>query len=129
MQKVIPNHLETELNASVVQFLEGKSSHGDLSELFHKTITNLDNANSFTPADRPYAYYLAYANVTIFGFCESMKYVSFRLPELLHNEAFSDGGVPHKLLSRSGWIDFPAWGSAKSNHARWAKEAYLYALS
>lgn len=129
MKNDLPDHLKIELNSSVIQFLEGKSSHGDLSEFFHQTLNKLDKANTFTPTDRPYSYYLTYANATIFGFCESMQYVTYRLPEFLHANAISDGGVPHKHLTRDGWINFPAWGAVKPDHAQWAKHAYMNALN
>jgi hypothetical protein len=128
MKKDVPSYLKTELNSSVIEFLKDKSSHGDLSEFFLKTVANFKKANSFTPSDRPYSYYLSYVNVTIFSFCQSMSHISFRLPEHLYTNAISDGGVPHKTLAGEGWFDFPVWRIKNLDHVKWANHAYLYAL-
>jgi len=129
MERDVPAHLKHELNSPVLQFLEGKSSHGDLSEVFCKTVRELSKAKTFTPGDRPYSYSFSYANSNIFGFSESMTYITLLLPQHLHPSVISDGAVPHKFLSKEGWFDIPAFGSFdQSSRVQWAKSAYLSAL-
>lgn len=129
MKKDFPSHLKHNASSSVLKFLSGTSSHSDLSEFFLKAVIDLKNAETFTPADRPFAYYLIYANTTEFGFCESMRAITFRLPKHLHADAISNGARPHSVLADEGWFDFPAFGSnSKSDHGLWAGHAYKDAL-
>lgn len=129
MKRDIPAHLKHDANSAVLNFLTGTSSHSELSEFFHKIVVGLDEAETFTPADRPYAHYFIYANSTVFGFCESMRSVTFLLPEQLHTDAISNGGSPHKHLANQGWFDFPAFGSSSElNHIHWAERAYQEVL-
>lgn len=125
MKHDIPSHLLHDSNSGVLTFLEGRSSHSDLSELFHKILAGLDGVGIFTPADRPFAHFFSYVGSTVFGFSESMRFVTFLLPASLHTDALSVGGQPHKYLADKGWIDFPAFDSrTELDHLLWAKHAY-----
>ena len=126
--KDIPHHLETDFNRPVLKRLAGTSAHGDLSELFEKIIRESTEADIFIPNDRPYSYYFAYANSTIFGFCTSMKFITLFLPEQLHAEMTAAGGKPSNDLSQKGWFDLGGWRDKKLDHSLWAKRAYLNAL-
>jgi hypothetical protein len=129
MKRDILSHLLHDANSNVLNVLEGTSSHSDLSELFHKILVGLDDVKTFTPADRPFAHYFAYVGSTVFGFCESMCFVTFLLPQDMHADAISVGGEPNKSFANGSWVNFPAFGTrAELDHAFWAKQAYLNAL-
>ena len=128
MKHDIPEQLRHSGNRRVLDYLDGRSSHGDLSEKFLQTIQGLDSAKGFCPDPRSFAYCFVYVNSQIFGFCRSMRSLSFQLPEGLYDEACEDGGVLNEAFDGVGWFDFPAFDSViKSNLVAWAEAAYLNA--
>lgn len=129
MKNDIPSQLKHDSNLSVLRYLEGRSAHSDLAEVFLRALSGLDKAIIFTPTDRPFAYSFTHTNNIIFGFCESMQSITLLLPQDFHVLASTDGGTPHRVLAKEGWIDFPVFDlHRKPDCAGWVKHAYRNAL-
>lgn len=128
MRNEVPDYLKQAVNERVLEYLASKSSHGDLTEVFLKTIEGLAGVDYFYPNHKPYSYCMAVVDSTIFGFCQNMRSISFLLPENLHADACKDGGIPNEELEELGWFDFPAFDTnINPNCVSWANAAYLNA--
>lgn len=106
MKKSIPAELENQLNAEILNELEGKSCHSDIVEPIQKYLSALKEVKAYSPDGKNFSYIVWYVNNVVFAYASGMQNVGLRLSqsgELNLNEARN----PKSYKTKNSWYEIP----------------------
>jgi len=79
--KPIPKEIDTKRNSEILQFLRGKSCHGDIVIPIEACLQEYNDVKAYCPDGVNFSYVCWYVDNIIFAYAEGMRDVSFQLAQ------------------------------------------------
>lgn len=119
----IPEHLKTNENKKLLNFIQPYSCHGDITEPLERELSEYEGVRSFCPDGKNFKYCFWYLENTIFAFAIGMNNIYLRLPKKYAGQAAENNAEAY-LKAGDEWFSFVYNNKSLGS---WVKIAYDYA--
>lgn len=121
--KTTPKEIDTIKNREVLNFLSGRSCHGDIIEPLEKLLNNLPEIKCFCPDGNSFSWCCWYTNEIVFAFGVGMHEIGLRLLRMQSKNEKRPGSFGGKWDENEWWLI--KWDSQSLE--KWALMAYEHA--
>lgn len=124
----IPASVHNDKNHNVLIYLQGKSAHPDLVDVFVEASAPLGDTQLYSSEPANYGYVVLATHGVVFAVAHGMSLVGFRLDEAFKRRALETGGFDATEIGPD-WVAFELF---RTNYPAvdlqfWARKAYLIA--
>ena len=128
MKGQIPAELETSLNRSVLDHLDGRSAHSDVGTALLTAVKPLGDVQLFCPEWEACRYVVASTKGIIFALAQGMNTIGVRLDERMQARALASGAQPYPECGPE-WVSFTLFRDdwPQVDLEFWARKAYVAA--
>ncbi len=127
-EPLLPSHLSSPVNASILRFLTPQSAHTDVAEALIKAIQPLGDVQQFCPNPSRCLFFCVSTLGTVFAFAVGQRTLGFRLDDRMKERALRSGASPLPDCGAE-WVTFELFRDdwPEVDLRFWARKAYVCA--